>query len=318
VLAIIFFLSATVTTIADIQKETNIKMEFSQLLEDVNVFNNEHSNLLANEEEETTVTDEDSFQTGEDAIVAGYENFENATSYYSQSYGVLNFNALSFPFAVELWITSVQYPDGDFVQEILAKEVGTFLGGKIGLMMAYYKKSENIVYRNFTWEVAKVDGEWVPNFYNVWSPQTVEEYIAEFGAAPGAPIYDVSTKTTVEELFFQKIKDGDNKIKEYHIQYTLNPTLSTKLYLSFIKYVLDIIQEGFVRSLSFKEITVSAIVDANGYLQTAKYKEKYDFRVYVEKWNVFISASCNSEMNYMYTLYNQEIPYEKPIIPIPE
>ena len=235
-LAIIFFLSATISTISDITRESSINFEFSQLLEDVDTFNNEHANFLQENNMDVTepvINEVNSYQTGQEALVDAYNNYEKATSYYSEAYGKITAFAPGFSLSLELWVTNVQYPDGDFIQEVVVKEVGTLFGGKRGATLVYYKASENSVYRNFTWSVAQVQNKWVPNFNNAFIKQTVSQYIEEFGAEPGTSIYDVNNRTTVEELFFQKVKDSHNDVKEYHIQYKLNPTLSTKLYIGF-------------------------------------------------------------------------------------
>jgi hypothetical protein len=314
-LAIVFFLSATISTLADIRQENSIRMQFTELVQDVDVFNSEHSSLLNKPEQQEPVKEISPFTSGKQALVTAYSNYENATSYYNESYGRMNFSALNFPFEIELWIKNMQYENGDFIQEIVAKEVGTLFGGKKGAMIAYYKKSDNVVYRNFTWNVTKQENKWVPRFTSHWSAQTLSGYIAEFGAAPGTPIYEVTNKTTVEELFFQKVKGSGNVVKEYHVQYKLNPILSTKLYISFITYVLDIVENDFVKSLSFKELTVSAIVDKNGNLSMTRYKELFDFTVMVRQWGgIHISATCHSEITYLYTLFNEPIPYDRPAI----
>ena len=179
-------------------------------------------------------------------------------------------------------------------------------------MIAFYKASENIVYRNFTWSVTKVQGKWRPNFGSVYTAQTLNQYINEFGAPPGTSIYEVNKTTAVEQLFFQKIRDSHNKVREYHVQYKLNAALSTKLYIGFIGYVLSVVEPEFVKKLDFKNLTVSAIVDSAGNLKTSRYEEKYDFTVYVRQWGINISATCNSRMNYIYASFNQPINYERP------
>jgi hypothetical protein len=125
----------------------------------------------------------------------------------------------------------------------------------------------------------------------------------------------VTSKTAFEELYYQNVIGVGNKTKEHHIQYKLNPSLSTKAYKGFLSYVLNFIEEDFVKSVSFKELTVSAIVDANSYLSMSKYKERFGFSVFIRQWgNITISGICSSEMTYMYMLFNQDIPYEKPNI----
>ena len=289
-------------------------MEFTQLLQDVDVFNNQHSSFLNENDQDIIqpIEEVDYFQNGKDAIVDAYKNYQQASSYYSEAYGKLTVSALSFPFSVELWMTTAKYENGDLVQQIIAKEVGDFFGGKIGAMIAFYKISDDLIYKNFTWSVSKAQNKWVANFGSNWQTQTPDDYVREFGATIGTSIYKVDYTTTVKELYFEKIKDSQNNLREYHIQYNLNPTLSTKLYKGFISYVLSIVEPDFVKSLNFKESIVSAIVDSAGNLKTARYKDTYDFTAYLRKFGIYVTASCNSEMSYMYTAFNEPINYERP------
>ena len=213
----IFFLSVTISTIADITKENSIRMQFNALLKDVELFNSEHSSYLT----EVTPPSEPSlieFYSSQDALVAGYNNYKEATSYYSEAYGRLTFSALNFPFEIDLWITNIQYSDGDFIQTIVAKEVGTLFNGKKGGLISYYKKSDNKVYNNFTWIVSKQNNKWVPHFTNKWTQQSLEQYEAEFGAFPGTSIYDVTRRTAAEEIYFNKLTNGKNEVRENNNQ----------------------------------------------------------------------------------------------------
>ncbi|PKK95798.1 MAG: hypothetical protein CVV59_01875 [Tenericutes bacterium HGW-Tenericutes-4] len=315
-LVIIFFLSATISTITDIQQENNIRLQFTELLQEVNGFNSTHSNYVSMPTPEEPETNYESLlKDGKEALVAGFSNYKTANSYYSEAYGKMSFSALNFPLEVEFWIKNIQYSDGDFVQEIVAKEVGTLFGGKKASMVVYYKKTDNLVYRNFTWTVNFVQNKWVASYNNNWTKQALANFIIEFDVAPGTSIYEVTSKTAFEELYYQNVIGVGNKTKEHHIQYKLNPSLSTKAYKGFLSYVLNFIEEDFVKSVSFKELTVSAIVDANSYLSMSKYKERFGFSVFIRQWgNITISGICSSEMTYMYMLFNQDIPYEKPNI----
>jgi len=311
----IFFLSVTISTIADITKENSIRMQFNALLKDVELFNSEHSSYLTEVPPPSEPSSLVEYYSSQDALVAGYNNYKEATSYYSEAYGRLTFSALNFPFEIDLWITNIQYTDGDFVQIIVAKEVGTLFNGKKGGLISYYKKADNKVYNNFTWTVSKQNNKWVPHFTGKWTQQSIEQYEEEFGAFPGTSIYDVTRRTAAEELYFNKIKNGRNEVREYNIQYKLNPVLSTKLYKNFLSYVLNIVQQDFVQKVEFKKLTLSSVIDANGYLKMSKYDEEFNFTVKVEQWgNVSLSATCYSEITYMFMLFNQTIPYEKPII----
>jgi hypothetical protein len=313
ILAILFFLSAIISTVSDIQKEASIKLEFSKLVNEVNAFNVKHESLLnSGIDNEEIYEEQSSYNSSKEALVDGYKNYYNADSYYSEGYGVVRAEAYGFPLYVELWIKTILYKDGDFIQEVMAKEANDTFGGKKGGMIIYYNAEEDLVYRNYTWKLQTVNGEYEPVFNSAWTTQATEEYMAEFGGRPGKSIYEINNRTAANEMFYRQVKDSKGDTTEHHIQYMLNPTLSTKLYKNFISYALGIVKENLVKTLTFEELTVSAIVDSQGNLKTARYKEQYAFSIYVERVNLHVSAKATSEMNYNYISFNQPINYEKP------
>ncbi|PKK95800.1 MAG: hypothetical protein CVV59_01885 [Tenericutes bacterium HGW-Tenericutes-4] len=315
ILLIIFLLSVTIQTSSDILRENIIIVEFAQLLHEVNLFNIEHLNLLDYNGSDTAlpINEGDSSLTSKKVLVDAYKNLSEATSYYSEAYGKLNISALKYSFSIELWITKIKYENGDFFQQIIAKEIGNFFGGETGAMTLYYSVDKDMVYRNFTWDVKLVQGKWVTVMGNARRVRSLAEYIYEVGSTPEVMVYDINNKTTVEELFFQKKKDSQNNFSEYNIQFSLNPTLSTKAYFSFISYIMDIFQKDAAKNLNFKKLTVSAIIDAKGNLKTARYEERYLLLLDVNQLGIQLTADCNSEMRYIYTSFNQTINYPRPI-----
>lgn len=313
-LAVIFFLSAIISTISDIQYESNVRMEFSQLVEEANLFNNEHITEVE-EYVSSMPTSNVAYETAETAILGAYNNYENANSYYSEISGTLyitNVEGIKLNVGFNINIKNILYPNGDFLQEIIVGEIGTFFGGKSAGMAFFYDAETDLIYRNFTGiAVQKLDSV---SFTSSWTSQPSQSYIDKFGAPLTQSIYDVNRKTIVRELFFQKVFGANGTTKEYHVQYELNPVLSTKLYLSFITNILDLVEKDFVKSLRFQSLVVSAIIDENGNLKLAKYKEKYDFTVYVRMWGIQLTATALSNMNYLFCSFNEEITYPKPQI----
>jgi hypothetical protein len=318
VLVMLLISSIIISTFADVRSDFHIQLEFERLLSDVDEFNELHAAFLLDNEQEDIAPAQLKYETSEEALVAAYENYYNAESYYYENSGRLTAKVIGYPIKIDFWIKAALYLNGDYFQEVIAKEVGTTFGGKKGAFGLFYSAETNTVYRVFSWNVEEINGTWCSDFIPAsWGRQTIEDYTEEFGGPPNSSIYEVNTRTAVKENYYNTIKvPGTNQITEYHVNYELNAILSTKMYLGFLSYTLDFVEEGFLRSLSFKTLDVSAIIDNEGYLKTARYNETYNFTVYVKMAGIQATAVCTSKMTYNFMLFNQPIPLERPGIKV--
>ncbi|MGD9901460.1 MAG: hypothetical protein AB7S44_02855 [Spirochaetales bacterium] len=320
ILAAMFFLSVIISTVADIQNDNYIQFEFNQLLEEVESFNANHLSSIDSSNIETIYPVDQEYAhytSGKQALINSFSNLDNATSYYNEAYGTLSTSILGVALDIDMSFVMARYENGNMVYQIVARETSNNFGGKMGAIMFYYDKVTNKIYHNSTWTLENANGVWNPVYSSTsWKTKTIEEFIANYWGEPDSPLFKINNATTIEEVFFKQISSQDESENgQYHVQYKLHPILSTGVYGKFITEALNTIEPDLVRDLNFKEVIMSAIISKYGELQTMKLKQNLDFVIYIRKYNVVFTKNCNFNMTYMYSLYNQPIPFEVPTIP---
>jgi hypothetical protein len=313
-----FFLFTFSFAFIDYKQQLENNLEFVSLLERVEAFNSENEEPLAGENQNNSPVE--TIKSGNEALLTSYSKLSNYNSYYSEMTGTLSTTTLGFPLSISISVKSIKYENGDFLQEIIAKEVGNTFGGQSGAIIYFYKKEDNLIYKNNAWSVTYIGNKVSPNYGKKWDAQLPADYYDSFHSYPWEPLYEIDNRTIVENTFFKVESDNYTSAPKYYTSHNLNPQLSTKKYLSFLSSALEIVEEDFVRAVNFQNLAVYAIIDENLNIISLRFKEQYNFTVsgFIGNVRVTVTSKCISEMTYIYNQINQNIDYPRPELPVLE
>ncbi|MGD9901459.1 MAG: hypothetical protein AB7S44_02850 [Spirochaetales bacterium] len=305
-LTAIFALSTLVATISSIYEDSQITLEFEQMMQDVNEFNYNHAISIydpATVDEETDST-EQLFYNAADTFVTSYNNTFYADSYYVISRGT-SFNTVK-TLGIEIQTYSqnimIKYLDGSAIYELISYEPGNKYGRTIAKQI-YYNSATNLVYIRTTENVVRSGNDLITTYTsaNTWVYDTIDYFQEAVGIFPGQPIYDYSISAVIEQSFFKAIK-VNGVVTEYQAQVLNNPAMAGKNYRKVIKYMAD---SSTIPTIS--QMKASAIVGADGSLITLTLSDKY-----VVKVKVVGDVYCDSTASYYIMPAGDQISFAKP------
>jgi hypothetical protein len=292
-LSVIFFLSVFVTTVASIQEEGRMALEFERMLENAETFNYKHSlEVSAGEVGEEIELEEGMFNNATDAFIHAYYNYANAKTYHVVSSGVTTNSILGLSIITHSKNVMIKYEDGSAVYELISYEPGNKYGRTTSLQI-YYDSPTQLVYMRETTNVKKVGDDLVTTYSTPWEYAGVDYFVTEIGIMPGESIYNFSKEAVINENYYKEIRE-DGVIKEYHIQVESNPKIAGAPFARVAKYIGDAIEMPTI-----DKMRTGAIIDGEGRLKVLSFNDEFTVKTKVAGITQTVKCKSNATYNFI-------------------
>jgi|LGVF01.2.fsa_nt_gb hypothetical protein len=310
-LASIFFLSVLVATVAGIEEDARIALEFEQLMDQVDQFNYDHGLEIVPQADTGPV--EALFENGTDAFLhAYYEEYINKESYHVVTKGTSKSVATAVGIKITMFTesqnTMIKFKDGSAIYELLTYEEGN-ANDRNGSKFFYYESETNIIYLQES-DIVYKDGDELIGEYdeNNWYYADIQFFKDTLGILPGESIYAFSERAVEKEIYYKEEKEN-GKVIEYRTIVESNTVLAAKAYQKVIKFIGDAVGTPQVT-----EMITTAVIGGDGKLKTLTMADKFSLVV-----DMFggVDVDIDSTSIYYFISIGEDITFERPIIEDP-
>lgn len=243
--------------------------------------------------EDTSISTEQLYYDGKTAILDAYKRtFYDSTSFKVNSNGLFDLSALGVYAKIE-----IDFAIDQFSKEKVYEEVKTYVldsnVNKSILSVANSsckrlridKKDKFYVTKNVSYKNSKI----TPNYSGVTAQESVDEerFFNE-------SLYIINEET-LEKITYFKVNKKNGQVKNYYVQAVLNPTSST------VEYSKCLQQQIKCSPPTFKSVTLTFIIDANGYVTSFNATDTLNIVL------LMFNADAKTSINYVVSNINEQL-----------